>query len=251
MIVFSCCKILTVVVSPSVRVDPELTAYLRGEVTLHCHLIRGDLDVNATQVEWRKDKGATALAVFHPVFGKSYLKSPLEGRVKFISDSVDDASIIITNVSKTDEGTYTCEYILHLGNEEASTILTLMADRPWPGSAAEVSGLVTALLVVILLAAAVYFIMMKRRQRRDAPTDHSSHSSSNQATRVTGREDEDVNYADIRHLRPALASAAASTSEADMVYAEVKHNSQPSTQPPHTGGGRDEGDVTYAQVNRK
>ncbi|XP_064154718.1 T-cell surface protein tactile-like isoform X8 [Anguilla rostrata] len=243
--VFSSCMIRTVVESQSVSVEPQVTAYLGGEVTLRCQFIQGGSGANATQVQWRKESFSEALAVFHPQHGMNYSKSS-GGRVRFTSSSVDDASISIININETDAGKYTCKYnTFPEGIKEATTTLTVRADKPWVHSTAVASGIVTALLLIVLIAAALYFIMMKRRQRCDAaPQSRSSRSSSSSsrrkwATRVTGREEEDVTYADMRGFRPAQGGSAIRTSREGTEYAEVKRSVE---------GCRE---VTYAQVNKR
>ncbi|XP_064154691.1 T-cell immunoreceptor with Ig and ITIM domains-like isoform X5 [Anguilla rostrata] len=252
--VFSSCMIRTVVESQSVSVEPQVTAYLGGEVTLRCQFIQGGSGANATQVQWRKESFSEALAVFHPQHGMNYSKSS-GGRVRFTSSSVDDASISIININETDAGKYTCKYnTFPEGIKEATTTLTVR-DKPWVHSTAVASGIVTALLLIVLIAAALYFIMMKRRQRNltavrgfprcdAAPQSRSSRSSSSSsrrkwATRVTGREEEDVTYADMRGFRPAQGGSAIRTSREGTEYAEVKRSVE---------GCRE---VTYAQVNKR
>ncbi|XP_064154669.1 T-cell immunoreceptor with Ig and ITIM domains-like isoform X2 [Anguilla rostrata] len=258
--VFSSCMIRTVVESQSVSVEPQVTAYLGGEVTLRCQFIQGGSGANATQVQWRKESFSEALAVFHPQHGMNYSKSS-GGRVRFTSSSVDDASISIININETDAGKYTCKYnTFPEGIKEATTTLTvrewlhIQADKPWVHSTAVASGIVTALLLIVLIAAALYFIMMKRRQRNltavrgfprcdAAPQSRSSRSSSSsssrRAIRVTGREEEDVTYANMRAFRPAQGGSAIRTSREGTEYAEVKRSVE---------GCRE---VTYAQVNKR
>ncbi|XP_035238522.1 T-cell immunoreceptor with Ig and ITIM domains-like isoform X4 [Anguilla anguilla] len=249
--VFSSCMIRTVVESLSVSVEPQVTAYLGGEVTLRCQFIKGGSAANATQVEWRKESFSEPLAVFHSEFGKTYSKSS-DGRVSFTSSSVDDASISIININETDEGKYTCKYnTFPWGIKEATTTVRV---KPWEHSTAVASGIVTALLLIVLIAAALCFIMMKRRQRNltavhgfprcdAAPQSRSSRSSSSSssrpATRVTGREEENVTYADMRGFRPAQGDSAIRTSREGTEYAEVKRSVE---------GCRE---VTYAQVNKR
>ncbi|XP_035236804.1 T-cell immunoreceptor with Ig and ITIM domains-like isoform X2 [Anguilla anguilla] len=251
--VFSSCMIRTVVESQSVSVDPQVTAYLGGEVTLRCQFIQGGSAAKATQVDWRKESFSEPLAVFHSEFGKNYSKSS-GGRVRFTSSSVDDASISIININETDAGKYTCRYATFPeGSKEATTTLTVRV-KPWEHSTAVASGIVTALLLIVLIAAALCFIMMKRRQRNltavhgfprcdAAPQSRSSRSSSSSssrpATRVTGREEENVTYADMRGFRPAQGDSAIRTSREGTEYAEVKRSVE---------GCRE---VTYAQVNKR
>ncbi|XP_061093180.1 myelin protein P0-like [Conger conger] len=161
--------------SQAVGVDPQVTAYLGGEVTLRCQFSRGDTAAKVVQVTWEKQK--VIFAVFNAYHGKSYGESPLKGRVSFTSSSVNDASISITNVNETDEGTYVCQYTTHPGGTiEGTTTVTVqaLAEQPWKGAAAVGSGVGTALLLIVLISAAVYFIVMKRRQRYQAPTCSSS-----------------------------------------------------------------------------
>ncbi|KAJ8289841.1 hypothetical protein GJAV_G00005940 [Gymnothorax javanicus] len=117
-----------VVKSQFVKVDPKVTAYLGGEVTIRCEYILEASTAKIVQVEWRKEPSASAFAVFHPEFGKTYTASSLEGRVHFTSSHVNDASISISNVNETDEGVYTCAYTTYPGGSYiATTTLTVRA----------------------------------------------------------------------------------------------------------------------------
>ncbi|XP_061115406.1 T-cell immunoreceptor with Ig and ITIM domains-like [Conger conger] len=247
LFVFSSCTVLTVVESQAVSVDPQVTAYLGGEVTLRCQFSRGDTAAKVVQVIWEKQQ--VHFAVFHPDLGKSYGESPLKGRVSFTSSSVNDASIKITNVNETDEGTYVCQYTTYPGGTiEGTTTVTVqaLAEQLWKGAAAVGSGVGTALLLIVLISAAVYFIVMKRRQRYQAPTCSSSSSRGDQAARVAGDEDEEVQYADIRRCLPAQRGPVPLQSSGATEYTAVNYSTHPGPPELHAGGG----EPTYAQVSR-
>lgn len=87
------------------------------------------------QVSWifePTDAERTNIAVFHPNFGANYpTKSPLAGRVHFISDppTLDNPSIQIEDVKMTDEGRYICEYATYpSGNEQGVSSLIMLGE---------------------------------------------------------------------------------------------------------------------------
>ncbi|KAJ8287735.1 hypothetical protein COCON_G00003940 [Conger conger] len=236
--------VLTVVESQAVSVDPQVTAYLGGEVTLRCQFSRGDTAAKVVQVTWEKQ--LVHFAVFNPFFGKSYGESPLKGRVSFTGSSVNDASINITNVNETDEGTYVCKYSTHPGGTiEGTTTVTVRALAEQQNNAAVLS-VGTTLLLIVLIPAAVYFIVMKCRQRYQAPTCSSSSSRGDQAARVAGDEDEEVQYADIRRCLPAQRGPVPLQSSGATEYAAVNYSTHPGPPVLHAGAG----EPTYAQVSR-
>ncbi|KAI1886245.1 hypothetical protein AGOR_G00212010 [Albula goreensis] len=181
----SCMALLTVVRSQHVSVDPQVTAYLGYDVKLRCQFIQGGPEeAKLSQVEWTKELLETAIVVKSPTDGTNFNETPFEGRVSLISDSVEDASISISNVNETDEGRYTCKYTTFPGGVvDATTTLTVQA-KP-PSKSAE-----------------------KRRQRQEAVTNCSG---SKQATVVKGKEEEELHYADIRQFGRSRGNPTPST----------------------------------------
>ncbi|XP_067304966.1 nectin-2 isoform X2 [Pseudorasbora parva] len=116
-----------------VRVEPEVVSYPGQTVTLRCQFPNPG-ENQLTQVSWifeQTDAERTNIAVFHPNFGASYpAKSPLSGRVRFVSDppTLDNPSIQIKEVKMTDEGRYICEYATYpSGNEQGVSSLIMLA----------------------------------------------------------------------------------------------------------------------------
>ncbi|KAK9960785.1 hypothetical protein ABG768_008620 [Culter alburnus] len=116
-----------------VRVEPEVVSYPGQSVTLRCQFPNPG-ENQLTQVSWifePTDAERTNIAVFHPNFGANYpTKSPLAGRVHFISDppTLDNPSIQIEDVKMTDEGRYICEYATYpSGNEQGVSSLIMLA----------------------------------------------------------------------------------------------------------------------------
>ncbi|XP_073703400.1 nectin-2 isoform X2 [Garra rufa] len=116
-----------------VRVDQEVVSYPGQTVTMRCQFPNPG-DTQLTQVSWifeRTDAERTNIAVFHPHFGVNYpTKSPLTGRVRFITDppTLENPSIQITDVKMTDEGRYICEYATYpTGNEQGVSSLVMLA----------------------------------------------------------------------------------------------------------------------------
>ncbi|KAJ8355033.1 hypothetical protein SKAU_G00226000 [Synaphobranchus kaupii] len=116
--------------SQRVRVDPEVQSYPGETVNLRCAFAdKGDLQL--TQVSWiweRTDGAKDNIAVYHPEFGSRYPQSPFKGRISFPNPSLDNPSVVISDLKMTDEGLYTCEYAIYpTGNEQATTTLIMLA----------------------------------------------------------------------------------------------------------------------------
>ncbi|XP_036394531.1 uncharacterized protein LOC118784406 [Megalops cyprinoides] len=248
--------------SQRVSVDPEVTAYVGGDVTLHCQFVQGKNETKLIQGEWTREPLVQPsekplvekIVVFKEGEETNYPESPLKGRVSLISTSVHDASIKIDNVNKTDEGRYTCTYSTYpSGSMEGTTTLITQVSNPRSPLVPVV--VLAILLVIILIGAAAYFIVRKRRSR---PKINAvvHRRNTNQPPRTAETEGEDITYADIRHVTPASRGAAFPNTGSE--YTEVRHGSQSGSRLQHADpvlysqNVRVEGgDTTYAQVKRK
>ncbi|XP_042596494.1 nectin-2-like isoform X2 [Cyprinus carpio] len=136
-----------------VKVEPEVVSYPGQTVTLRCQFLNPGA-TQLTQVSWifeRTDTERTNIAVFHPTFGVNYpTKSPLAGRVRFMSDppTLDNPSIQISNVKMTDEGRYICEYATYpSGNEQGVSSLVMLAKPKNTATTVKVSASTTPVIV--------------------------------------------------------------------------------------------------------
>ncbi|XP_028837627.1 nectin-2 [Denticeps clupeoides] len=113
-----------------VGVDPEVMSYPGQNVTLRCQF-NNQGNTELTQVSWILEPTVGErinIAVYHPKFGASYPDSPVSGRVKFISPSLESPSIVLLNLRMKDEGRYICEYATYpTGNEQGITNLVMLA----------------------------------------------------------------------------------------------------------------------------
>ncbi|KAJ8355043.1 hypothetical protein SKAU_G00226100 [Synaphobranchus kaupii] len=115
-----------------VRVDPEVQSYPGETVNLRCAFAdKGDLQL--TQVLWiweRADGAKDNIAVYHPQFGSSYPQSPFRGRISFPNPSLDNSSVVISDLKMTDEGKYICEFIIYPSVIEQGTTTLIMLAKP-------------------------------------------------------------------------------------------------------------------------
>ncbi|XP_061453865.1 nectin-2 isoform X3 [Rhineura floridana] len=124
------CCLLSVVIAQSVKVQDEVTGYLGQDVTLPCNFAKTSSAVKVSQVTWVKEARGRKqnVAVYHPELGPSYPMERDRGRIRFRTQSLEDATLIIGPLNMTDEGTYTCEFATYpLGNEDGITNLIILA----------------------------------------------------------------------------------------------------------------------------
>ncbi|XP_072561622.1 hemicentin-2-like isoform X2 [Paramormyrops kingsleyae] len=112
-----------------VKVDREVQANPGETFQLRCkfEVVQG---ISLTQVSWVRESsaGRENIAVFHPSLGSNYPDSSLKGRVSFISPSLEDPSISLSDAKTSDSGTYTCEYAIYpSGTEQASSAVFILA----------------------------------------------------------------------------------------------------------------------------
>ncbi|XP_051635954.1 nectin-3 isoform X3 [Manacus candei] len=108
-------------------VDPHVTAVWGKKVALKCII---DVNETITQVSWEKiyGKSSQTIAVHHPEYGIS-IQGEYQGRVTFKNYSLTDATIILKNVSFSDEGEYICKAVTFpLGNTQSSTTVTVLVE---------------------------------------------------------------------------------------------------------------------------
>ncbi|XP_062996094.1 nectin-2 isoform X3 [Elgaria multicarinata webbii] len=135
------CCLLSVVLAQRVQVANEVTGYLGKAVTLPCTFATNYPEIKVSQVTWVKETGGRKqnVAVYHPDHGPSYPMERGSTRIRFRSASLEDATLIISPLLMTDEGTYTCEFATYpLGNEDGITNLIIVAKPTNTAKALEV-----------------------------------------------------------------------------------------------------------------
>ncbi|KAJ8392938.1 hypothetical protein AAFF_G00071420 [Aldrovandia affinis] len=116
--------------SQKVKVEAEVVSYPGQTVNLRCNFVdQGEIQLTQVSWIWEPTDGIRDnIAVFHPQFEPNYPNSPLKGRVSFPNPSLENPSIVITDVKMTDEGKYICEYATYpSGNEQGTTSLIMLA----------------------------------------------------------------------------------------------------------------------------
>ncbi|XP_034017423.1 nectin-1-like [Thalassophryne amazonica] len=115
-----------------VRVEEELEAFPTESVDLRCEFIDGGGRTKLTQVSWiweGADGKRDNIAVFHPMYGKSFPNPAFQDRVSFLHNTLEYPSIRISNLRMSDAGRYTCEYATYpSGNEQGTTTLIMLGE---------------------------------------------------------------------------------------------------------------------------
>ncbi|KAJ8396403.1 hypothetical protein AAFF_G00019800 [Aldrovandia affinis] len=103
---------LSPVLSAKVRADGTTTADFGKEASFSCSLSESD---GASQVTWQrliKDNPVEKLATFSKRFGAKIM-DPFGGRIHFTEASLNSTSIIIKNVTPSDEACYICSFSVY------------------------------------------------------------------------------------------------------------------------------------------
>ncbi|KAM6427844.1 nectin-2 isoform 2-T2 [Liasis olivaceus] len=130
---------LSVVLAQQVTVRNEVTGYLGKKVVLPCNIALTEPEIKISQVTWGKEVGGKKqnVAVYHPIHGQSYPMEKNSRRIRFLTQSLADATLVIEHLLMTDEGTYTCEFATYPnGNEVGTTNLVVLA-KPTSSAKAE------------------------------------------------------------------------------------------------------------------
>ncbi|XP_068998393.1 junctional adhesion molecule-like [Embiotoca jacksoni] len=117
-----------------VEVDPEVVSHPGQTVNLRCGFTAGS-GTQLTMVTWiyeSKDGERLNIAVFHPNFDPNYPDSHVKGRISFATSppKLANPSIQITNVKKSDEGKYICEYATYPSSNEQGITSLVIRDQP-------------------------------------------------------------------------------------------------------------------------
>ncbi|KAF5906957.1 nectin-1-like isoform X2, partial [Clarias magur] len=122
----------------TVHTDSDRSGYVGTQVELRCHFANSKPPVKISQVTWQKSVNGTKqnVAIANPALGVSVLPA-FKDRVRFKNPAVrqrtpslEDTTIIFSNLKLSDEATYICEYTTFpAGNRESMVNLTVYA-RP-------------------------------------------------------------------------------------------------------------------------
>ncbi|XP_071767239.1 nectin 1b isoform X1 [Centroberyx gerrardi] len=121
-----------------VQMDPSKSGFVGSQVELRCIFINSNPPVKISQVTWQKFLNGTKqnVAIANPALGVSVL-APFKERVSFKqaavrhrTPSLEDTTIVFSNLRLSDEAAYICEYTTFpAGNRENMVNLTVFA-RP-------------------------------------------------------------------------------------------------------------------------
>ncbi|XP_069017260.1 nectin cell adhesion molecule 1b isoform X2 [Embiotoca jacksoni] len=121
-----------------VQMDSSKSGFVGSQVELRCIFINSNPPVKISQVTWQKQLNGTKqnVAIANPALGVSVLP-PFKERVSFKqaavrhrTPSLEDTTIVFSNLQLSDEAAYICEYTTFpAGNRESMVNLTVFA-RP-------------------------------------------------------------------------------------------------------------------------
>ncbi|RVE65075.1 hypothetical protein OJAV_G00132740 [Oryzias javanicus] len=119
-----------------VQMDSAKSGFVGSQVELRCIFVNSNPPVKVSQVTWQKLLNGTKqnVAIVNPVLGVSVL-SPFRERVSFKQatvrhqmSSLEDTTIVFSNLQLSDEAAYICEYTTFpAGNRENMVNLTVYA----------------------------------------------------------------------------------------------------------------------------
>lgn len=117
-----------------VQMDPSKSGFVGSQVELRCIFINSNPPVKISQVTWQKLLNGTKqnVAIANPALGVSVLP-PFKERVSFKqaavrhrTPSLEDTTIVFSNLQLSDEAAYICEYTTFpAGNRENMVNLTV------------------------------------------------------------------------------------------------------------------------------
>lgn len=117
-----------------VEMDSSKSGFIGSQVELRCIFVNSKPPVKISQVTWQKLLNGTKqnVAIANPALGVSVL-SPFKERVSFKqaavrhrTPSLEDTTIVFSNLQLSDEAAYICEYTTFpAGNRENMVNLTV------------------------------------------------------------------------------------------------------------------------------
>lgn len=121
-----------------VQMDPSKSGFVGSQVELRCIFINSNPPVKISQVTWQKLLNGTKqnVAIANPALGVSVLP-PFKERVSFKqaavrhrTPSLEDTTIVFSNLQLSDEAAYICEYTTFpAGNRENMVNLTVYGKK--------------------------------------------------------------------------------------------------------------------------
>lgn len=118
--------------------DPEVSGFVGSTVELSCRFINSKPPVKISQVTWQKSFNGTKqnVAIANPALGVSVLPA-FKDRVTFkhlsvpqTNPSLEDTTIVFSNLRLSDEAAYICEYTTFpAGNRESMVNLTVYGNQ--------------------------------------------------------------------------------------------------------------------------
>lgn len=121
-----------------VQMDSSKSGFVGSQVELRCIFSNSNPPVKISQVTWQKLLNGTKqnVAIANPALGVSVL-SPFKERVSFKqaavrhrTPSLEDTTIVFSNLQLSDEAAYICEYTTFpAGNRENMVNLTVFGKR--------------------------------------------------------------------------------------------------------------------------
>ncbi|XP_073703694.1 nectin 1a-like isoform X1 [Garra rufa] len=250
-LLLSCTSVFTVLHGQKVVTESKVTWYQGQDVTLICQY-EGDTEDKITQVQWtwQNESSKYEIVVFNVEHGLSLHETFLKDRVSFskISIPINDTSIIIKDVKKSDQGVYSCDYTIYpSGSHTGKTTLTVLEGSPPVLSTVDVVGIVTAVVLIpVIIAAVGYLFLCNRRQARSTILYYTTQSPSDLQ--------QDVTYSDVTIRKPVKANRSTSSS-GEIEYAAVSFSGRSKSASLqakqlaldfHTG----EQETVYAQVKK-
>lgn len=132
------CLSFTVGNGQSVQMDTEISGFVGSTVELSCLFINSKPAVKISQVTWQKSFNGTKqnVAIANPALGISVLPA-FKDRVTFkhlavpqANPSLEDTTIVFSNLRLSDEAAYICEYTTFpAGNRENMVNLTVYGNE--------------------------------------------------------------------------------------------------------------------------
>ncbi|XP_050986894.1 uncharacterized protein LOC127178214 [Labeo rohita] len=122
----------------------------------------------------------------------------LKDRVSFSKSSplIDEASIIIKDLTMSDQGLYSCDYTTFpSGSHKGQATLTVLEGSHPVVSTAEAVGIVTAVVFITVITAAVGYLFLCNRRRASSTVTYYTNQSHNDLQ-------QDVPYSDVTILKP-------------------------------------------------
>ncbi|XP_039974673.1 nectin-3-like isoform X2 [Xiphias gladius] len=215
--------LLSVLEAQEVHVWPQVTGYLRHDVTLPCQFIQGPENISIVQVQWNLlslTGEEIKILISDSQHGLNIPNSTLSERVE-----IAEQSLIIKDVEMRDAGSYICIVTTFPSGSLRGTT-QLVVQEQIPLSLEVVSGIAIAVILLVgIMAAVAYFIFIKRRDSLIRHPVDTGGTEMDLARQSVVRE-KDVVYSDVRRkpsgdVTPSSNDKNTEATYNDVTYAEV------------------------------